>query len=71
MTPLPKRRHSSRRQAKRTRALTRPTVALTTCSQCGALRIPHRVCARCGYYDGRQVLTIKKEKHQKKHTATP
>jgi large subunit ribosomal protein L32 len=28
------------------------------CPQCGAAQLPHRVCASCGYYRGRQVLTI-------------
>lgn len=31
---------------------------LGKCSQCDAAIIPHRVCPACGYYKGRQVLTI-------------
>ncbi len=28
------------------------------CPHCGAQRIPHRVCNGCGYYKGRQVLSV-------------
>ncbi len=62
MAPLPKRRHSSRRQAKRSRALTLPTITLMTCEQCGAKRLPHRVCDQCGYYDGKPVVVKKAAK---------
>jgi large subunit ribosomal protein L32 len=26
------------------------------CSNCGELKRPHHVCARCGHYDGREVV---------------
>lgn len=29
---------------------------LSTCANCGAMKLPHRVCAKCGHYNGRQVL---------------
>lgn len=28
------------------------------CSHCGAAVVPHRVCKACGFYKGRQILTI-------------
>jgi large subunit ribosomal protein L32 len=31
---------------------------LSTCPQCGAPYRPHRVCPACGYYKGRQILTV-------------
>jgi len=31
------------------------------CAQCGAAKEPHRVCPSCGYYRGRQVLTVSTE----------
>ena len=34
-------------------------MATTPCPQCGAPRLPHRVCSACGYYRGRQVLTVR------------
>ena len=37
-------------------------VQATTCTQCGAPCLPHRVCKARGYYDGKQVITIKEKK---------
>lgn len=31
------------------------------CPSCGAARRPHRVCAKCGKYGDRQVLTVTAE----------
>lgn len=31
---------------------------LGKCPQCDAPAVPHRVCPACGYYKGRQVLTV-------------
>jgi large subunit ribosomal protein L32 len=31
---------------------------LSVCSQCGARVRPHHVCPSCGYYKGRQVISI-------------
>lgn len=32
--------------------------ALNKCGQCGSAVPSHRACPSCGYYKGRQVLTI-------------
>ncbi len=37
------------------------TPSLVECPQCHELTAPHRVCKKCGYYDGQQVV-VKKEK---------
>ena len=37
-------------------ALQRPTLVL--CSQCRQPKRPHHVCANCGTYAGREVLTV-------------
>lgn len=29
------------------------------CENCSGPRYPHRVCDTCGFYNGKQVLTIK------------
>jgi large subunit ribosomal protein L32 len=34
-------------------------VALSTCTNCGVAKLAHRVCNACGYYNGRQVISIK------------
>jgi large subunit ribosomal protein L32 len=31
---------------------------LGVCPQCAAPYVPHRVCPACGFYKGRQVLTV-------------
>ncbi len=36
---------------------------LSECPQCHELKASHRVCPKCGYYDGKQVIdTTAKEK---------
>lgn len=32
--------------------------SLSRCEHCNAAKRPHRVCMECGYYRGREVLTI-------------
>ncbi|HIA03933.1 MAG TPA: 50S ribosomal protein L32 [Myxococcales bacterium] len=55
--PVPKKRTSTSRRNRR-RAnhdkVERPN--LSTCSRCGAFKMPHRVCGACGYYKDRQVI---------------
>jgi len=35
---------------------------LTPCPNCGELKMPHRVCPACGYYNGRQVVSVEEAK---------
>lgn len=28
----------------------------STCPQCGAVKLPHRVCPNCGFYKNREVI---------------
>jgi large subunit ribosomal protein L32 len=59
--PNPKRRHTSARRDKR-RAHDRLTPAATTaCPQCRQPKLPHRVCAHCGYYRGAEVVAPREE----------
>ena len=30
----------------------------STCPQCGAPKVPHRVCASCGVYKGQTVIDV-------------
>ena len=52
---VPKRKVSpSRRNMRRSHhALSRP--AYGECGNCGELKRPHHVCAKCGHYDSREV----------------
>ncbi len=38
--------------------------ALAECPQCHELKMPHRVCKKCGYYDGEVVVAQKEEKKE-------
>lgn len=71
----PKRRHSRERGRLRRTHYKLKKTNLSTCSQCGKARRPHRVCPYCGYYNGRQVIEIKsieekKKEREKKRTKT-
>jgi len=55
----PKRRHSNTRTAlRRSQDGIRPKSS-SVCSHCKAAKRPHHVCPKCGFYRGRQVMTIK------------
>jgi large subunit ribosomal protein L32 len=62
MPPHPKRKHSKgRRDRRRSQDALIPR-SLVACSNCGFMRLPHTVCPNCGFYGGREVIEIKKEK---------
>ncbi len=64
---LPKRRHSKARGRKRrTHWKISQDLNLIPCPQCKQPKFPHRVCAVCGYYNGRQVIEIKVKEKKKK-----
>jgi len=64
MAPQPKRKHSKgRRNNRRAHDALQPR-NLTNCSNCGSMRLPHTVCSNCGYYGGREIIEVKKEKKQ-------
>jgi len=57
---VPKRKPSHSRQRQRrayNSVLKLPQ--LSPCAQCGQPARPHRACPACGYYRGRQVITVK------------
>ncbi len=58
MTPLPKRKLSSGRRDRRRAHDALKARDVVTCPNCGEPRLPHRVCPKCGFYQGREVLTI-------------
>jgi len=31
--------------------------AVSICPNCGARKMPHRVCQECGYYNDKQIIT--------------
>jgi len=68
MTPLPKRRWSTRRQGKKRATLKAKAVASSKCPACGEMKPTHTVCPKCGFYRGKMVLKVK-EKPEKKAAA--
>jgi large subunit ribosomal protein L32 len=55
--PNPKRRHSKARRDKRRAHDALPTPTLSSCPNCGEVKLPHRACPSCGQYRGRQIIT--------------
>ncbi|MGE3536987.1 MAG: 50S ribosomal protein L32 [Candidatus Tectimicrobiota bacterium] len=53
---VPKRKTSkSRRDQRRThQRLALPSIS--TCPQCGAIKLPHHVCQSCGYYKTKEII---------------
>ncbi len=62
MPPHPKRKHSKGRRDRRRAHDALQARVLLACSNCGSKHLPHTVCPNCGFYDGREVMEIKKEK---------
>ncbi len=65
MVPQPKRKHSKGRRDRRRAHDALEAVALVTCSNCGEVRPAHTVCPNCGFYEGREVVAVEKEKKAK------
>jgi large subunit ribosomal protein L32 len=62
MVPQPKSKHSSGRRDRRRTHDSLESANLVVCSNCGEMRLPHRVCPSCGHYKGREIIEVKKEK---------
>ena len=65
MVPQPKRKLSKGRRDRRRAHDALEPLTLTTCSNCGEVRPAHTVCPNCGFYQGREVVSIDKEKKNK------
>lgn len=55
---VPKRRKSKSKRDKRRASWKLTAPGPIDCPQCTEPMLPHRVCAHCGYYKGRQVVTV-------------
>ena len=38
---------------------------ITACPRCQKMKMNHRVCKHCGYYDGRDVLKLEADRNKK------
>jgi large subunit ribosomal protein L32 len=61
MTPLPKRKISKGRRDRRRAHDALKARNLVQCSNCGEMRLPHVVCPNCGFYKGREVVSVDNE----------
>lgn len=57
----PKNRISKAKRDKRKANYKLEAPGLATCSKCGALVQPHRVCPNCGSYNKRQVVEVSED----------
>ena len=56
---VPKKKVSKARRDKRRSSVWKlEAPSLSKCTQCGGLKMPHRVCPVCGYYKGREVIKV-------------
>ena len=49
---VPKRKISKARRDKRRNGMAK-------CPKCGEMKLAHRMCKACGYYNGREVVAVK------------
>lgn len=56
---VPQRRISKTRKRKRRTHFKLDLPGMMVCPNCGEIKLSHRVCKECGFYDGKQVKTIK------------
>lgn len=55
---VPKRRQSkARKNMRRSEWRKMEAPSLVECPKCHDFKMPHRVCLKCGYYDGKEVLS--------------
>ncbi len=52
---VPKRKTSSTKRDKRRTHQKLAVPGMSTCENCGEMKLSHRVCKSCGHYKGREV----------------
>jgi len=55
---VPKRRTSKSKKRMRRTHYKAQAPTLAPCPKCGEMRIPHRVCPNCGFYNGEKRIEI-------------
>lgn len=58
---VPKRKISKQRKHTRSANWKVSAPALVECPQCHEMKLAHRVCKYCGYYDGKQIVEHKQK----------
>jgi large subunit ribosomal protein L32 len=54
----PKRRWSKARTGKRRSQWKLAIPGMVQCPQCHEMKLPHRVCKLCGFYDGKEIIKV-------------
>ncbi|MEL7609813.1 MAG: 50S ribosomal protein L32 [Bacillota bacterium] len=63
---VPKRKTSKARRDSRRSANWKLSIpGIVECSQCHQPKLAHRVCKKCGYYDGRVAISVEKDGNAK------
>ncbi|MCG6915070.1 50S ribosomal protein L32 [bacterium BMS3Abin03] len=57
--PHPKRKNSKSRRDKRRTHYKASVPSMSTCSHCGEIKLAHRACPSCGYYNERSMFIPK------------
>jgi large subunit ribosomal protein L32 len=60
--PEPKKRHSRGRKLRRRSHHALKITQLAKCTNCNAAVMPHKVCMNCGFYKGKKILDITKNR---------
>lgn len=55
---VPKKKISSARRGSRSAHTALKAPSLSPCSNCQEPRPPHAICPKCGWYNGREVISI-------------
>ena len=63
----PKQKQSHSRTAKRRAQHKMAAPSLNACPRCHSPRRPHRVCAVCGTYAGREIVAPREHDHDHEH----
>lgn len=58
---VPQRRISKTRKRLRRSHFKLEVTGLVACPHCGAMIRSHRVCPKCGYYGGKEVIRVSKD----------
>ena len=67
---VPNRKVSKARRDKRRASTWKAVIpGMSECPQCHELKLPHRVCKNCGFYDGKQVIEVEKSEAEAKAAA--
>ncbi|MGI6393721.1 MAG: 50S ribosomal protein L32 [bacterium] len=59
---VPKRKHCKARSRRRRGGhLKSSPIATISCSKCGGITVPHRICPNCGNYKGKEFVSVEEQ----------